>query len=188
MIRTLYLAGPDVFRPDAASHAGRLKALCAAHGFEGLFPLDAQVGAQADAAPADKAAWIYRADIGLLDRADAVLANLDFFRGAEPDSGTCFELGYAIAKGKPVYGYVPEAGSWAERIRRHVPALAGTDPAVDAQGWELEEFGLPLNLMLAVPSVVVVGGPEAALARLHADMQAGTPQRPCEECRRRVGT
>lgn len=188
MIRTLYLAGPDVFRPDAASHAGRLKALCAAHGFEGLFPLDAQVGAQADAAPADKAAWIYRADIGLLDRADAVLANLDFFRGAEPDSGTCFELGYAIAKGKPVYGYVPDAGSWAERIRARFPALAGSAAAVDAQGWELEEFGLPLNLMLAVPSVVVVGGPEIALARLHADMQAGTPQRPCEECRRRVGT
>ena len=188
MIRTLYLAGPDVFRPDAAAHAERLKALCAAHGFEGLFPLDAQVGAQADAAPADKAAWIYRADIGLLDRADAVLANLDFFRGAEPDSGTCFELGYAIAKGKPVYGYVPDAGSWAERIRARFPALAGSAAAVDAQGWELEEFGLPLNLMLAVPSVVVVGGPEVALARLHADMQAGTPQRPCEECRRRVGT
>ena len=76
MIRTLYLAGPDVFRPDAAAHAERLKALCAAHGFEGLFPLDAQVGEQPDATPADKAAWIYRADIGLLDRADAVLVNL----------------------------------------------------------------------------------------------------------------
>ena len=167
MIRTLYLAGPDVFRPDAAAHAERLKALCAAHGFEGLFPLDAQVDAQPDAAPADKAAWIYRADIGLLDRADAVLANLDFFRGAEPDSGTCFELGYAIAKGKPVYGYVPDAGSWAERIRTRFPALAGSAAAVDAQGWELEEFGLPLNLMLAIPCLCVQGCLKTAFLALN---------------------
>ncbi|WP_066098988.1 nucleoside 2-deoxyribosyltransferase [Xanthomonas massiliensis] len=173
MIRTLYLAGPDVFRPDAAGHARQLKALCARHGFEGLFPLDAQVHEQAVATAAERAAWIYRADVGLLDRADAVLANLDFFRGAEPDSGTCFEIGYAVAKGKPVYGYVPETGSWAERIRARHPQMAGADPSVDVAGWELEEFGLPLNLMLAVPAVVVAGGAEAALARLRADLDAG---------------
>lgn len=171
MIRSLYLAGPDVFRPDAVEHGRRLKDLCAEFGFEGLFPLDAQVDEQPLDQPRDRAAWIYRADIGLLDRADAVLANLDFFRGAEPDSGTCFELGYAVAKGKPVYGYVPQPGTWAERIRRQHPHLAGRDAATDADGWELEEFGLPLNLMLAVPAVVVVGDARAALARLRQDVQ-----------------
>lgn len=77
--------------------------------------------------PLDTARWIYRADVGLLDAADAVLANLDFFRGAEPDSGTCFEVGYAIARGKPVYGYVPEGGSLAERIRRRRAARGQGD-------------------------------------------------------------
>ncbi|MCD7098507.1 nucleoside 2-deoxyribosyltransferase [Stenotrophomonas sp. MMGLT7] len=172
MIRSLYLAGPDVFHPDAVAHGRRLKALCAEFGFDGLFPLDAQVDDQPIDHPGERAAWIYRADIGLLDRADAVLANLDFFRGAEPDSGTCFELGYAVAKGKPVYGYVPESGTWAERIRRRHPQLAGRDAAVDADGWELEEFGLPLNLMLAVPATIVVGGPREALQRLRADIGA----------------
>jgi len=171
MIQSLYLAGPDIFRPDAAVHGEKLKALCAAYGFEGLFPLDAQV-AQATGDALEAARWIYRADIGLLDAADAVLANLDFFRGAEPDSGTCFEVGYAIARGKPVYGYVPEGGSLAERIRRRCPEHLGADDGHDAQGWQLEEFGLPLNLMLAVPCTVVVGGADVALRRLRSDLDA----------------
>ena len=167
MIRTLYLAGPDVFRPDAASHAGRLKALCAAHGFEGLFPLDAQVGEQPDATPADKAAWIYRADIGLLDRADAVLANLDFFRGAEPDSGTAFELGYAAALGKPLFGYIDEGGSCAERLPCE---WLGEEPGRDRDGNQIESFGLPLNLMLAVPAKIAVGGAREALELLRREL------------------
>ena len=110
--------------------------------------------------------------VHLVDAADAVLANLDFFRGAEPDSGTCFEVGYAIARGKPVYAYVPDSGSLAERMRRRHPEQLGKEAGRDADGWELEEFGLPLNLMLAVPGVVVVGDAEAALQRLRADVDA----------------
>lgn len=170
MIKSLYLAGPDIFRPDAVARGEQLKALCARYGFEGLFPLDAQVAGHAAGDPHDTARWIYRADIGLLEAADAVLANLDFFRGAEPDSGTCFEVGYAVARGKPVYGYVPEAGSLAERIRRRCPGYLGADAGRDVEGWQLEEFGLPLNLMLAVPCVMVVGNAEAALQRLRGDL------------------
>src|SRR5690606_19289744 len=76
MIQSLYLAGPDIFRPDAVARGEQLKALCARYGFEGLFPLDAQVAGHAAGDPHDTARWIYRADIGLLDAADAVLANL----------------------------------------------------------------------------------------------------------------
>ena len=38
----VYLAGFDVFLPDAAAQGERLKALAARHGFDGLFPLDNQ--------------------------------------------------------------------------------------------------------------------------------------------------
>ncbi len=174
MIRTLYLAGPDVFRPDAAARGEQLKRLCAEHGFEGLFPLDQCVPAQITD-PAQQAAWIYRANIALIERADAVLANLDFFRGPEPDSGTCFEVGYAVARGKPVYGYIPDPGSFAERIRARHPQAIGADGVLDTRGWSFEEFGLPLNLMLSVPAPLVVGDARAALARLQRETVAGTP-------------
>jgi nucleoside 2-deoxyribosyltransferase len=71
-------------------------------------------------------------------------------------------VGYATALGKPVVGYVPEEGSFADRIRARHPQAVGAG-ARDAQGWELEEFGLPLNLMLAVPARIVVGGLREAL-------------------------
>ncbi|QDD89822.1 nucleoside 2-deoxyribosyltransferase [Pseudomonas oryzihabitans] len=160
----IYLAGPDVFRPDAVAHGQALKALCAEQGCEGLFPLDNAIPAELSS-PHEQAAWIYRANLAVIDAADAVLANLDFFRGAEPDSGTCFEVGYAVARGKPVVGYVPEQGSLAERIRARHPDWVGPE-LLDRDGWTLEEFGLPLNLMLAVPARIVVGGPAEALAVL----------------------
>ena len=104
MTRTLYLAGFDVFREDSIDYGKRLKALCRCYGFDGLYPLD-------NAAPADLqgpalATWIYQANVALIQRADAVMANVNPFRGAEPDSGTAFEMGYAVALGKPVWAYV----------------------------------------------------------------------------------
>ena len=162
-IHHLYLAGPDVFRPDAAEHGRRLVALCAEFGFSAVFPLSASL--PTGLSPRALARHIYEANIAHIARCDAVLANLDFFRGPEPDSGTCFEIGYATALGKPVIGYVPEAGSFAERIRGRHPQAVGQG-LVDTAGWELEEFGLPLNLMLAVPARIVVGDLRAALAAL----------------------
>ncbi len=189
MIRSIYLAGPDVFRPDARERGRALKAMCAEAGFEGLFPLDQDVPAYL-ADPAAQAAWIYHANIALIGRADAVLANLDFFRGPEPDSGTCFEVGYAVAKGKPVFGYIPEHGSFAQRIRQRHPHAIGPDGVLDTQGWSIEEFGLPLNLMLSVPAPLVVGDADTAIAQLvryrHAPHAAGNggsglPQPPARQ-------
>lgn len=165
----LYLAGPDVFRPDAAEHGRRLLALCSAHGFDAVFPLSESLPHLPT--PHALAAHIYRANVAHIDACDAVLAHLDFFRGPEPDSGTCFEVGYAVARGKKVVGYVPEQGSFAERIAQRHPHAVGRG-GKDAQGWELEEFGLPLNLMLAVPCRIVVGDLRAALAAVREELAA----------------
>ncbi|WP_031762363.1 nucleoside 2-deoxyribosyltransferase, partial [Pseudomonas aeruginosa] len=121
--------------------------------------------------PAAQAAWIYRANVGLIERADCVLANLEPFRGSEPDSGTAFEVGYALALGKPVYAYLSDAGAYAERLARLAPEWLGEHPGEDRDGWQLEGFGLPLNLMLAVPSRLVAGGPREALRRLAEELE-----------------
>jgi len=165
----IYLAGPGVFRPDALEHGERLKALCAEFGFIGLYPLDKQVPADITDAR-EQAAWIYRANLELLEQADAVLADLNFFRGGEPDSGTCFEVGYAVARGKPVFGYLEGAGSYAERLRRQHPQLCGL-PGVDCDGLQLEAFDLPVNLMLGVPVTIVTGSPQECLQQLIAALR-----------------
>lgn len=157
----LYLAGFDVFRPDAHAHGERLKALCSAFGHEGLFPLDntlppALTGAEA-------ARWIYDANVALIRRADAVLANLNDFRGHEPDSGTAFEVGFAAALGKPVWGYLDNTRPLVEQV----------GAAVDRHGFSVEDFGLPRNLMLACAATLVRGDARSALAALNAAFNAG---------------
>jgi nucleoside 2-deoxyribosyltransferase len=47
-------------------------------------------------------ALIFKSDVGGIDWAQMVLANLD---GSDPDSGTCWELGYGYAKNKLIMVY-----------------------------------------------------------------------------------
>ena len=157
----IYLAGPDVFRPDALAWAEEARLACHAAGHQALVPLD---GVETTAP------GIYYANIGLIRAADAVLANLNPFRGCEPDSGTCVEVGFALALGKPVFGYLAVAEGTTERVARlaGAPLDIRDGRAVDRDGLFVEDFGLPLNLMLAVPVRLVVGGLDEALALLNA--------------------
>jgi len=158
----LYLAGPDVFRPDAIQWAGHARALCREAGHQALIPLD---GRQTTAA------GIYHNNLRLIGEADVVLANLNPFRGAEPDSGTCVEIGYALALGKTVIGYADTLIPMRDRLNAADP---GTDGVCrDVAGWAVENFGLALNLMLSVPVQLEQGGLEAALLALKAPREAG---------------
>lgn len=162
-MQRIYLAGFDVFRADALAQGQALKALCREYGYEGLYPLDnaSPAGLSARA----RADWIYRQNVALIRRADLVMANLNPFRGAEPDSGTAFEVGYAVALGKPVWGYLGDARPLIEQV----PGQRAADGRqVDAQGYIIEDFGLPLNLMLACGARWVQGDARACLRRLAA--------------------
>lgn len=151
----VYIAGPDVFRPDAATWAAEVHAQCRALGLEALVPLDGE---------ASTAAGIYDNNIAMIAAADVVVANLNPFRGAEPDSGTCFEVGFAAALGKPVIGYASDLGALHERVERLCgPVRCEREGWVDADGMRIENFGLPLNLMLAVPACLIAGDLTAAL-------------------------
>ncbi len=138
-MKSLYLAGFDVFREDALDWGKQLKALCAEYGFEGLYPLDKQVPAGLHGPEA--ARWIYDANIALIRQADMVMANLDDFRGpGEPDSGTAFEVGFAVALQKPVWGYLGDAGSLRERVG---VGIDDQGRVRDARDFLVEDFGLP---------------------------------------------
>jgi nucleoside 2-deoxyribosyltransferase len=166
--RSIYLAGPDVFHRDAAARYARMERHCAGLGLVAMRPSD---GAADDGActGADLAQRIYEGNVALIRRCDAVVANLAPFRGhVEPDSGTVFEVGVAIALGKPVAAYLPQpALSYAERVARHFPTRTDAAGTVwdDAHGCWVEGFGEPLNLMLS-RSTRLFGSFEEAVAHL----------------------
>ncbi|MBJ7263612.1 MAG: nucleoside 2-deoxyribosyltransferase [Burkholderiaceae bacterium] len=171
---SVYLAGFDVFRQNASDYGRWLRSECAARGLVGVYPLDGTVPEDMQGPKA--AAWIYRNNIKLINGADIVMANLGCFRGQEPDSGTAFEVGYAVALGKPVWGHLQEEGDMVAR------AAVGTDPAmpdrhIDSNGMTVEDFGLPLNLMLACSVTVVHGDALACLDRIVAAIGQRPTQR-----------
>ncbi|MVW78680.1 nucleoside 2-deoxyribosyltransferase [Bordetella sp. 02P26C-1] len=167
-MKTIYLAGFDVFRQDAVAHGEALKQLCLRYGFEGWYPLDNS--APEHLSGRALAQWIYEANVDLIRRADLVMANMNPFRGHEPDSGTAFEVGYAIALDKPVFVYLDEAQSLVQRIA--VDQRDDPPRHVDAAGYAVEDFGLNLNLMLACSATVVVGDAEQCLVRIAQSFDA----------------
>jgi len=89
----LYLAGP-LFTTAEREFNVRLRDLLRDAGFEVWLPQDHEPREQS-------AREIFRMDVEGLDWCDVVVANMD---GADPDSGTCWECGFAYGK-KPVVVY-----------------------------------------------------------------------------------
>src|SRR5687768_8912058 len=100
----VYLAGPEVFLDSALEVGQRKKAICAANGLDGLFPLDKEIQG-VEKSPPDLARAIYEANIGLMLQADLLIANITPFRGPSMDAGTAFEIGFCAARKLPVFAY-----------------------------------------------------------------------------------
>lgn len=143
-VRQIYLAGPDVFLPDAIAIGERKKALCARYGFRGLFPFDNEVGEPAPGERIDRA--IYRENVAMIRRADAVIVNLTPFRGPSADVGSVFELGLAAGLGKVVCGYTNVASDLRHRIADASRDARGAWR--DPDGLAVEDFGNADNLMI----------------------------------------
>jgi nucleoside 2-deoxyribosyltransferase len=140
----VYLAGPDVFLPDAVDIGRRKAELCTRHGLTGLYPLDNAI----DPAASDASLRIFRGNQAMMIEADAVIANLTPFRGPGADPGTVYELGYMAGRGKLCLGYSNDPTSYADRVRRFTDVHSRDGGLVDASGLTVEDFGLTDNLMM----------------------------------------
>jgi nucleoside 2-deoxyribosyltransferase len=122
----IYLAGPlfsTAERDFNARLAQRLRAL----GHEIWLPQESE---QATMTPAE----IFREDVAGIDWAEVVVANMD---GPDPDSGTCWECGYAYRK-KPVVVFRTDFRVGYEVL----PVSAARHPGTR------DEEQAPYNLML----------------------------------------
>ncbi|WFU70640.1 nucleoside 2-deoxyribosyltransferase [Bradyrhizobium sp. CB2312] len=140
----IYLAGPDVFLPDAVGIGRRKVEICAAHGLTGLYPLDNAVDLDAP----DAARQIFCGNEAMMDEADAIIANLIPFRGAGADPGTVYELGYMAGRRKFCLAYSNDPATYADRLGRLAHVTSEDGRLVDAQGLTVEDFGLVDNLMM----------------------------------------
>jgi nucleoside 2-deoxyribosyltransferase len=140
----IYLAGPDVFLPDAIDIGRRKVELCMRHGVIGLYPLDNAIDLSASGASLE----IFKGNEAMMDAADAIIANLTPFRGPGADAGTVYELGYIAGRGKLCLGYSNDSSSYADRVRKSTEVNSRDGRLIDALGLTVEDYGLTDNLMM----------------------------------------
>ena len=129
----IYMAGP-LFSAAELAFNRELASLLRGHGHEVFLP-------QEHEQRKDLPAAIFESDVRGLDWAEVVVACLD---GPDPDSGTCWELGYAYGKNKPSIVY-----------RTDFRLFEGTDP---------------INLMMTESANHVVIMPMAAVGDLAVEI------------------
>jgi nucleoside 2-deoxyribosyltransferase len=158
MTLRVYLAGPDVFLPDAEARAAAKRLICAECGLLGISPLDAHD---------DPPEWATLAEwqqIGLRNEAhiraaDAIIADLTPFRGPSADPGTVYEVGFGRALGRPIFAYSSDPALFLARTL----AWLGPGSWHDGDGWRdqdrmaVEAFGCRDNLMIET-GIVASGG------------------------------
>lgn len=133
----VYLAGPEVFLPDAASVGAAKQAICASYGLTGVFPLEAESAVEtllAAGRRVEAGLSVFSACVAAMATCDALIANLTPWRGPSADVGTAVEVGWFLGRDRPVLGYTNVAADYPARVA--------------PDGHHVEPFGFADNLML----------------------------------------
>jgi len=108
----LYFAGPLFTTPERTWNVEVVAALRAA-GHEIFLPQEQE--------PGKDAAGIFATDVGGIDWADGLVAIMD---GPDPDSGTCWEVGYTYGVRKPIVLVRTDFRDMAGKAGRYNPMMA----------------------------------------------------------------
>jgi nucleoside 2-deoxyribosyltransferase len=176
----VYLAGPDVFYPDALLRGAKMKEALAARAMVGLFPLDEELHPGDFRELAEHALAIAQSCEAQMCKADLGIFNIEPWRGPEADSGTAYELGFMSALGKPAVLYSHDRRPFAERIIADVcHGAVHRDSGIlrsTRDGLMIEDFGLADNLMLIGAAVrsarTVLGNAAEPSAIVHPAFEA----------------
>ncbi len=139
---SIYIAGPDVFASDDLE-MGKVKVeICEKYGFNGLYP--------SFLLPEDLFSGKYGPDyvgevvndrcLSGIKKAEIILGNMTPFRGREMDSGTAFEMGYAKALDKIIYGYSMDNRTYIERMQQDEGGVI-----IDARGTSRDKAGYAIE-------------------------------------------
>lgn len=169
----IYVAGPDLFQINWPDNASEIMRFAEAIGAEVLVPLIPKhhpvEGLSVTGAPED-AKKPYAYCVNAVTEADAVIGNLNPFRGDEPDSGTVVELTMAKMLGKIVIGHILDSRTLEEKLT----ATKDENGVCRCnRGAIVERFDLPVNLMVArTCDEIVFGGVGVAMIRAVAAWKA----------------
>lgn len=171
-----YLADFEMFLPTVKETVKYWKETCEKYGIIGLFPGDEEPEDEfkpyvpKDDSQEEKAYSYFMHDVNHMKRSDMVIAQLDDWRGAEPDSGTAFEVGYFAAAGKPCYGFCNRCASMIERTQEE-KTLGEDGIWRDKEGYAFEDRGFGMDNMFSYVKLGNTFEEACQLARADFDRQ-----------------
>lgn len=162
-----YLAGPEIFFADSEKTGEKYHRLCEKYGIEGFYPPDPAPSdefpeyIQKDNSQHESEVRMFTHDLNHILRTDIIIANLNNYRGDEPDSGTAVECGIAWGLGHRCFAYIDDARPMQQRFKG-VTKTNENGALTDKDGAKIEDFDMPLNLMFS-DFTIFEGDLEAAL-------------------------
>lgn len=155
----IYYTGPERYAPDGLAQILAMKAEAERWGFTFVNDLTYLENGYKDYEHIDRS---------FLDNCDIVIANVNGFRGGEPDGAVCFDLGVGFAKGKKLYSFLQDRRDYVHRYPHFFYREDGS--VVDENGHGPGEAFTLGNLMYMIPSKLVEGGFSEALKILRYDL------------------
>lgn len=128
----LYIAGPECFYPRGYSLWWAQRKLAEYYGIQVVLPTDTNLKLNNKDLRLN-AKEIFDDLIVQVNKTTAIIADLDSFRGCEPDGGTVFELGWICSKKGRMYGYSRDCRSIVTKNQK----------ASIVKGIVIDEYGNP---------------------------------------------
>lgn len=141
----IYLADLVRYDADAEKRYQQMKEICDALGLEAVTPLDCAEGINGlnHPNPYVRAGALTENYRRLIEGCDAVIADLNNYRGYECANDIAFECGVGFEQGKVLFGYMQDDRACIEKI----PHLGAETGFRDMAGCNVENFNYPINLM-----------------------------------------
>lgn len=163
----IYIAGPECFYPNGQLLLKAMRCRVESLGFGVTLPNDhpldmenPQLKKRADSIFADLEKVMMDSTV--------IVADLEAFRGSEPDSGTVYEIGMAYARGIRCYGYTRDKRPLACKDQKY----RLKDGAVyDEHGKPAAYKELPFSVCVVGSTKIIEGGFDDCLKALMTDLE-----------------
>jgi len=149
-----YLAGTEIFYTDSEETQKKYHELCDKYGIIGFYPSDEapedeyKEYVKKDDSIHEMEVQLFTHDLNHIKRTDIIIANLNDYRGNEPDSGTAVECGIAWGMGHRCFAFIDDARPMKQRFKG-VTKVREDGTLCDKDYNNIEDFDMPLNLMFS---------------------------------------
>ncbi|MEG1388866.1 MAG: nucleoside 2-deoxyribosyltransferase [Angelakisella sp.] len=168
----VYIAGPACFYPRGYDLWEALRRRAIYFGFGVSLPNDNELNL--DNTDLRKNADIIFANCAdSMNKSTAIVADLEFFRGSEPDGGSIYEIGMAYARGLRCYGYTRDKRAM---VHKHQQVTLRNDSVYDQDNRILPYAELPFCPSLIGGCKIVEGSFEDCMKTYMTDLDEEAKQ------------